>query len=454
MGYEKKKINRRFIRIELVKIVLVLLIGCLLASVALHVISKHYGSPFLPLNFSVSVQTTALSGKQPEKHEREPLCDFSGIRSDVCEMKGDIRIHGNSSSILFITPLKRSTSEVYESWQIKPHARKLDKHALSHVTEMSVRSMTAEEGIPECTAKYTIPAIIFSTGGYMGNMFHDFTDVLIPLFITSRQFYGEIQFLVSDMQTWWIEKYQPLLEQLSRYEIINLNKETRVLCYPHVIVGLKFHKEMSIDPSKSANRYSMIDFARLIRSSFALERESAIKLANNDDTKPRLLIISRKWTRSFTNIDEIVQMAGGLGYEVIVAEAELGSNLANFAQIVNSCDVLMGVHGAGLTNLVFLPENATLIQVVPVGGLERIALEDFGLPALDMQLRYLQYSINEEESSLIEQYPRDHPVFKDPASIRKQGWLALRSTYLIKQNVCLDVGRFKGVLLQALKFLY
>lgn len=135
-------------------------------------------------------------------------------------------------------------------------------------------------------------------------------------------------------------------------------------------------------------------------------------------------MIARKWTRSFKNVDEIVQMAEGLAYEVVVAEADTGSSLAQFSKIVNSCDVMMGVHGAGLTNLVFLLTNATVIQVVPLGGLEQIAWLDFGRPSLERKLRYLQYSITEEESTLVEMYPRDHAVFKDPGSILgKGGWL-------------------------------
>ncbi|XP_020100414.1 EGF domain-specific O-linked N-acetylglucosamine transferase-like isoform X1 [Ananas comosus] len=460
MGYERKKM-RGFLRKEPSKFGFLLLLGCFVISMALIGMSRHYVVSFPKLNFLVSLHATSSGllagdkmisrhrGNLLTEHAGEPLCDFSGIRSNICEMKGDIKIHGNLSSIIFIT-----SSKIHESYRMKPHARKQDKYALSHVKELSVKSVSANDDTPKCTMKHNIPAIVFSTGGYMGNMFHDFTDVLIPLFITTHRFNGEVQFLVSDYRPWWILKYQPLLKQLSRYETIDFNKENEVHCFNEVIVGLKFHKEMSINPSRTPNGYSMVDFAKLIRRSFTLQRESAINLHENHDKKPRLLIISRRRTRSFMNINEVVQMASELNYEVLVEEAGLNSNLGNFSQVVNSCDVLMGVHGAGLTNLVFLPTNAVVIQVVPLGGLESIAYEDFGVPSIDMKLRYLQYSISEAESSLIEQYPRDHPVFKDPATIRKQGWLALRSTYLINQNVKLDVGRFRGVLLEALDLLH
>lgn len=95
-------------------------------------------------------------------------------------------------------------------------------------------------------------------------------------------------------------------------------------------------------------------------------------------------------------------MATGLGFEVVVTEAD--SNLARFANLVNSCDVLMGVHGAGLTNMVFLPKNAIVIQILPLRGLEWLGRTDLGDPAKDMNRRYLEYQIGEEESSLRQEY--------------------------------------------------
>ncbi|KAJ0962769.1 hypothetical protein J5N97_027891 [Dioscorea zingiberensis] len=360
-----------------------------------------------PLSFQVSIDAAATSlvrdliaERQIESKnrnlttmERNQVCDFSSRRTDVCEINGDVRIHGNSSTIQFITA--NSLSEEDHSWRIKPHPRKGDKIGI------------------------------------------------------------EVQFLIVDMKQWWFSKYRLILNQLTNYKIIDLDKENRVLCYPKATIGLEFHVEMSIDPSRTPkNRCSMEDFARMLRSSYSLEREMAIRLEENIVKKPRLMIIARKWSRSFTNIGEIVRMAEGLGFEAVVAECDVKSNLTEFAKTMNSFDVLMGVHGAGLTNLVFLPSNAIVIQVVPLGGLGGLSWEDFGRPSIDMKLRYLQYEISEDESTLIEEYPKDHPVFKDPSSIKKQGWLSLREIYLIKQNVKLDVKRFKGVLLKALELLH
>ena len=57
------------------------------------------------------------------------------------------------------------------------------------------------------------------------------------------------------------------------------------------------------------------------------------------------------------------------------------ANLTEFAQLVNSCDAMAGVHGAGLTKMVFLPEKAVVVQIVPLGAIDALAKLDFGKPA-------------------------------------------------------------------------
>ncbi|XP_038981595.1 alpha-1,3-arabinosyltransferase XAT3-like [Phoenix dactylifera] len=396
---------------------------------------------------------TKQDGRNDSKLESRPTCDVSGPRSIVCEMDGDVRIHGNSSSVIWIA--SSNTSRRNEAWQkIKPYARKGDITALHSVRELSLRSMSRHDEAPACTVNHSVPAIVFSTAGYAGNMFHDFSDMLIPLFLTSHRYHGEVRFLITNMKPWWIRKYGEMLRHLSYYEIINFDDGDEIHCFPHVIVGLQCHKEFNIDPSRPPAGYSMANLTQFMRSSYSLEREMITKAGEHTGRKPRLLIISRKRTRSLTNTNQIVEMAEEVGYEVVVVEPSLRTDMAEFARIVNSCDVMVGVHGAGLANMVFLPRNAVLIQIVPWGQLGGIARYDFGWSASNARLKYLQYEISLEESSLMEQYPRDHPIIKDPLSVHKQGWGAVRDTFLYKQNIRLDVRRFRTVLSEALGHLH
>jgi hypothetical protein len=45
-------------------------------------------------------------------------------------------------------------------------------------------------------------------------------------------------------------------------------------------------------------------------------------------------------------------------------------------------------------------------------------------------------------------------IIKDPSSIVKQGWEAFRSVYFDKQNIKLDVNRFRPILKKAHELLH
>uniref|UniRef100_A0A0D3CJ12 Glycosyltransferase 61 catalytic domain-containing protein n=1 Tax=Brassica oleracea var. oleracea TaxID=109376 RepID=A0A0D3CJ12_BRAOL len=330
--------------------------------------------------------------------------------------------------------------------------------AMSRVREWTVKLTQNADHLENanfssrCVRNHSVPAIVFSLGGYTMNNFHDFTDVVVPLFTTARRFNGEVRFLVTNKNQPWINKFKEILRSLSNYELIYIDGEDETHCFTTVVVGLNRHpeyfKELTIDPSHS--EYSMSDFRRFLRDTYSL-RNAAVSTGESLRRRPRILIISRARSRAFTNTDEIANAAGEIGFEVVVAEANTG--VASFAETVNSCDVMLGVHGAGLTNMVFLPENAVVFQILPIGGFEWLAETDFGRPAKGMNLTYLEYKIEAEESSLVRQYGRDHEVVRDPSAVAKRGWTAFKSAYLVGQNVTVDINRFKPVLAKAFELL-
>jgi protein O-mannose beta-1,4-N-acetylglucosaminyltransferase len=294
--------------------------------------------------------------------------------------------------------------------------------------------------------------MIFSLGGYSMNNFHDFTDIVIPLYTTARRFNGEVQFLVTNKSPSWINKFKELVRKLSNYEVIYIDEEDETHCFSSVTVGLTRHreyfKELTIDPSNS--EYSMSDFRSFLRDTYSL-RNDAVATRQIRRRRPRILILARGRSRAFVNTGEIARAARQIGFKVVVAEANIG--IAKFAQTVNSCDVMLGVHGAGLTNMVFLPENAVVIQVLPIGGFEWLAKTDFEKPSEGMNLRYLEYKIAVEESTLVKKYGRDHEIVRDPSAVAKHGWEMFKSVYLVQQNVSIDINRFKPVLVKALELL-
>ncbi|KAG6477944.1 hypothetical protein ZIOFF_061376 [Zingiber officinale] len=387
----------------------------------------------------------------PEESDSKPMCDTSSHRCDVCDVHGDIRIvtGKDSPSILRVTA---SPFTDQQSWQVKPYARKWD-HGLTRIIEpVTVRSTADRAAAPRCDVTHGVPAVVFSTGGYAGNHFHDFADLIVPLFQTVRQFDGEVQFVVAHLNRRWMTgKFGHYFRRLSRYDAIDLDNDARVHCFGRAIVGLRADQDLIIDPAKSPMGYNTSNFLQFMRSTYGLSRDYALKLAEQQGKKPRLLLIARSRSRKFMNADDIAKLAEKLGFEVLVSEA--AKDLAEFSKIVNSCDVMVGVHGAGLTNLVFLPTNAVVVQVVPFGSHEWIATTYFGKPAKAMELKYLEYTITANESTLTELYPRDDPVFTDPQSIHKLGWEKMGEIYLKKQNVRLDLDRFRPVLEKALELL-
>jgi len=322
---------------------------------------------------------------------------------------------------------------------------------MNRVREWTVK-LEQNADLSRCDRNHSVPAMLFSLGGYSMNNFHDFTDILIPLYTTARRFNGEVQFLVTNKNLPWMNKFKEIVRTLSNYEVIYIDEEEETHCFNSVVVGLnrhpEYYKELTIDPSNS--EYSMSDFRSFLRDAYSL-RNAAVTTRRIRRRRPRILILSRSRSRAFVNAGEIARAARQIGFKVVVGEANTG--VASFAQTVNSCDVMLGVHGAGLTNMVFLPESAVVIQILPIGGFEWLAKTDFEDPSKGMDLRYLEYKIEAEESTLVRQYGRDHEIVRDPSAIAKRGWEMFKSVYLVQQNVSVDINRFKPVLVKAFELL-
>ncbi|CAM0912186.1 unnamed protein product [Alopecurus aequalis] len=406
---------------------------------------------------------TNVQNGAPAPPPRKPICDLSDPRYDICEISGDAR--ATNRTVLYVPPPSERGAEGQE-WAIKDQSR---KH-LEYIEKVTVKSLSAAQSLvaPECTSRHAVPALVFAMNGLTSNPWHDFSDVLVPLFITARAFDGEVQFLVTDLQPWFVDKYRLILSNLSRYEIVDFNKDAGVRCYPHVVVGLRSHRDLGIDPARAPRNYTLLDFRMYIRDIFSLPpdgvgipyKQEANKNATGDvdgssteKRKPRLMLINRGRNRKFVNVLEIADAARDAGFEVVVVEPRRDLRLEEFSRVVDSCDVLMGAHGAGLTNFFFLRTNAVMLQVVPWGHMEYSSMVFYGVQAKEMMLHDVEYSITAEESTLYEKYGKDHPAVSDPDSIHKQGWQLGMKYYWLEQDIRLNVTRFAPTLHQLLRTL-
>ncbi|VAI73682.1 unnamed protein product [Triticum turgidum subsp. durum] len=393
----------------------------------------------------------------------KPICDLSDPRYDICEITGDARAIGGNRTILYVPPAAERGADGQE-WAIKDQSRKY----LEYIEKVTVKTLSAAESLvaPECTSRHAVPAVVFAMNGLTSNPWHDFSDVLVPLFITARAYDGEVQFLVTDLQPWFVDKYRLILANLSRYDIVDFNKGAGVRCHPRIVVGLRSHRDLGIDPARTPRNYTLLDFRVYIRDIFSLPPDGLgipYKEANKNATggvdggtgkrKPRLMLINRGRNRKFVNIPEISAAVQAAGFEVVVVEPRRDLRLEEFSKVVDSCDVLMGAHGAGLTNFFFLRTDAAMLQVVPWGHMEHSAMIFYGVQAKEMRLRDVEYSIAAEESTLYEKYGKDHPAVRDPESIHKQGWQLGMKYYWLEQDIRLNVTRFAPTLHQLLRTL-
>ncbi|KAK3160166.1 hypothetical protein QOZ80_1BG0056070 [Eleusine coracana subsp. coracana] len=411
----------------------------------------------LPRDTGITTRTDGSVDQPPPP----PLCDFSGFRADVCDLAGDIRLVANASTFLVVVDPAATDGPVTttETHKVRPYPRKGDATAMGRVTELTVRKPTTTHAAPRCTATHASPAVAFSASGYAGNVFHDFTDLLVPLFAAAARYVGDVHLVVTDVDPRWLAKYAALLRGLSRHPPLDLaaaRANGEVHCFRHAVVGLRAHRELLIDPMAGP---TMPDFGLFLRRALSLPRDAPTR--PNDDgatgTKPRMLIISRRGTRRLLNAGAVARAAEEAGFfEAAVRELGGGpahDDVAEVGRMFNSFDAVVGVHGAGLTNMVFLPPGAAVVQIVPWGGLRWIARLDFGDAAEAMGLKYIQYEVGVEETTLKDKYPRDHEVFTNPTALHKKGFTFLRHTFLNGQDIIVDIERFRPVLLQVLNSL-
>ncbi|WVZ72020.1 hypothetical protein U9M48_020542 [Paspalum notatum var. saurae] len=397
-------------------------------------------------------------GATPPGAADKVVCNTEGPVSETCELDGDVRTNGSARSV---TLVPAGPSSERQEWKVRPYSRRT-MAGVDRVTVTRLASPAADDASSApapCAVTHDAPAVLFALGGLTGNYWHDFSDVLVPLFAASRRYGGDVLFLVANAQPWWLAKYEAVLRRLSRYDAVDLDRDSRVRCFRRLAVGLRLHKELSLVPGLASGSdgrpLSMADFTAFLRDTYALPRAAPVRLSQSPspDRRPRLLLIHRPHYRRIVNVDEVRRAAEEAGFEVTVASPRADAAVAETARMVNAHDALLGVHGAGLTNAVFLPAGGVVIQVVPYGRLERMARADFGEPVADMGLRYLEYSVAAEESTLLEMLGPEHPVIKDPEAVHRAGWDKVAEYYLGKQDVRVDVKRFAPTLAQAIDHL-
>ncbi|GMI77126.1 hypothetical protein like AT2G41640 [Hibiscus trionum] len=426
--------------------------------------------------YSFGVQNEGLVGNIDAK---SPLCstisngriwcDRSHFRSDICCLKGDIRTHSSSASI-FLYSSKNSngfinyvSSMVYDGEdqddelqheRIKPYTRKWETSVMNTVDELDLISKRSKSGVHHpCDVVHNVPAVIFSTGGYTGNVYHDFNDGIMPLYITSQHFNRKVVFMILDYHNWWVIKYGDILSHLSDHPIIDFIGDDRTHCFTEAIAGLRIHDELTVDSLLLGSNKNIVDFRNLLDRAYWPRIKSLIQEGERDKVqyqvrKPKLVILSRNGSRAIINENMVVKTSEEIGFQVHVLKPERTTELAKIYESLNSSDVVVGVHGAALTHFLFMQPGSVLIQIIPLGT-DWAAETYYGEPARKLGLKYIGYKIKGRESSLFDEYDKDDPVLRNPSSLTKKGWEYTKKIYLEDQTLRLDLARFRKRLVRA-----
>ncbi|KMT15077.1 hypothetical protein BVRB_3g061990 [Beta vulgaris subsp. vulgaris] len=374
-------------------------------------------------------------------------------------MKGDIRTNSSSSSIFIYTSTNPKShlndfATHFEEHElkhetIKPYTRKWETSVMNTIDQLHLISKPLANSDHKCDVVHNVPAIFFSTGGYTGNVYHEFNDGIIPLYITSQHFNKEVIFVILEYHSWWYTKYAQILRQLSNFPLINFdsNNHSKTHCFQEAIVGLKIHDELTIDSSGlmegSSSTANMLGFRNLLSRAF----EAPKGVLNHHKKKPKMVLLSRSGSRAIINEHLLVKLAQKIGFNVQILKPNRKTELGTIYEAISSSDIMIGVHGAGMTHLLFLEPKCILVQVIPLGT-DWASENYYGQPAKKMGLRYIGYKIHPRESSLYQKYNKDDPVLTDPNSVNKKGWGYTKTVYLDDQKVRLDLKRFNKLLVR------
>uniref|UniRef100_A0ACD5XG15 Uncharacterized protein n=1 Tax=Avena sativa TaxID=4498 RepID=A0ACD5XG15_AVESA len=279
-----------------------------------------------------------------------------------------------------------------------------------------------------------------TAGGYTGNLFHTFNDAFLPAWLTVQHLRRRVVLAVLAYSPWWAGTFRELVLGLSDHHVIDLLQDKRTHCFPGAIVGSRFHGVLAVDPARTKDNRTLVDFHDFLLDAYTINTTTNTSYSSR---RPRLGIVSRKGTRVIENEAAVAELAPSVGFDVSILETANGAPLSSEYAAVSAVDVLAGVHGADLTKLLFLrPGRAALLQVAPL-GVPLIARSCYAAACGMMEVDYEQYDTVPSESSLLRLYAADSVVVADPEKAKQgHGWEFVHDVYLGGQNVSLDLDRF------------
>ena len=164
---------------------------------------------------------------------------------------------------------------------------------------------------------------------------------------------------------------------------------------------------------------------------------------------PLVVIVSRRDKRLLLNEGELVALVHSLGAEAAVVALE-GLPLCAQVRLFRRARVLLGMHGSGLINSMYMRPGSALVQVVPhaLGGAEGF----FRGPAEARGVRYYEIATPARAAAIAHGHFLKEPGRAEEHLAQGSGCCGAATyfSFFINQDVVVDVELARGVLLKAL----
>jgi hypothetical protein len=165
-------------------------------------------------------------------------------------------------------------------------------------------------------------------------------------------------------------------------------------------------------------------------------------------------LISRRRKRFILNEYELVAAVEALGYECVLLPFETMTLYEQMREL-RSLDVMIGIHGSGLDNAVFLHPGSVMVQLLPYKNDHRCT---FPSTAEQAGVVYQEWQLQDETKTvlhwdLFEQANAERLKADGPARILQQGQAGsdLRETLMfwINQDIIVPLGEWEGIVRRA-----
>jgi len=336
-------------------------------------------------------------------------CKASNIMVDFSELENRVRREN-----------LRYSTEIFRPGQLQVSGCSLDKYLLAQATasfplqswgpELRHVVEAGEEEL-QCDVTIDTPTLIVKLDA-TSNMYHHFCD-FFNMFLSlnlndslSPEPAGR-QVIILDNHPYH-SSFKPAWQSLTNRTLWDLNSVAgKRICFkdilfpllPRMVYGL-FYGTPLIPGCHSSSMFSA--FSRWFSSTMGLSNPSP-------EPPLKLTLLSRATKyRQILNEQEIVQALQGEGYQVTLAEFTPRVPFKEQLEIIRGTDILVGIHGAGLTHLLFLPDWAHVVELYNC--------DDPGCYLDLARLRGVGYSTWETEE-LLTQVPGDQsdPNARGPA---------------------------------------